>query len=76
MNRSKPCTATQLRQRREDLHISRRELAESAKVSVFRVWQSENPEVRDEVSDADIFKICSALDNRLAKLSRLRPLKS
>lgn len=71
----KSCTAAQLRQRRETLHISRRELAELAKVPIFRVWQSENPEVREEVSDEDIYKICVALDRQLGKLVKLRPLR-
>lgn len=71
----KSCTAAQLRQRREALHISRRELSELAKVPIFRVWQSENPEVRSEVSDEDIYKICVALDRQLGKLVKLRPLR-
>lgn len=72
MEMTKLSAEERLRRRREELGLSRREVAEMAGVPVSRIWASEQTKVG--VSDEDRKKIADALNERVASIAKLQPI--
>lgn len=61
-----------LRRRREQLGLSRREVAELAGLPVSRVWASE--QTRVGVTDEDRERIVRVLNERVSEIAKLPPI--
>jgi predicted transcriptional regulator len=62
-----------LRRRREELGLSRREVAERAKLPVSRIWAAEDP--NGEIKDEDREKIVDVLNEHKNHIAALPDVK-
>lgn len=61
-----------IRRRREELGLSRRELAELTGLPISRIWANEH--TGDNISDEDRAQIVDALNDRVATIAKLPPI--